>query len=607
MTLNFDTICRTCMTESQALLCIFNEQSSSANNDIVSMLQSITSIRALKDDGLPENVCIGCLAEINRAFTFKNRSERSENTLRQYISRVNSKSELESKIVTNSPVLSGTTDDEGYEIIEVDEDERSIARTELIVDYKNETENDESSSNLSTNVLDGHKVLIVTSSASLPNPINVIYECHICFDTFNSISMSEQHMAKFHGSENESKNDNGTPDSIVGDLGDLGQRQMKDQNRSNGDFCYGPEHDTIPVVVEVHESTSPVLNDEEILSNEEATKDQEEIVPVIVVTGDETTELKFNCRKCGGKFAKERSLNIHIKLNKCTIKNFECGICKKVFVRKKNLDCHMETHNEPSEHSCKVCSQKFQQAEELAIHIQTEHEPGRKYLCPHCWKGFNVSSSLKDHIRIHNGERPYLCSICGKGFSQSTNLNQHVMRHNKTKPYSCPVCSYSFVSKGELDAHSRKHSGLHPFVCELCGSSFTTSSSLVKHNRIHTGERPYACEYCPMRFAALGTLKNHTRTHSGARPFACGICGRTFSQRSDCLSHQETHTADKSFFCQQCYKSFHKKSGLRNHMKIHRKDDLTRVASNPPGVETISNNDDVKIEYVTEIYAANDD
>lgn len=44
MTLNFDTICRTCMTQSQALLGIFDEQDS-PENDVLSMLQSITSIR----------------------------------------------------------------------------------------------------------------------------------------------------------------------------------------------------------------------------------------------------------------------------------------------------------------------------------------------------------------------------------------------------------------------------------------------------------------------------------------------------------------------------------------------------------------------------------
>ncbi len=46
MSLNFETICRTCMTQSQALMCIFDEQNSSPN-DVVSMLQSITTIRVI--------------------------------------------------------------------------------------------------------------------------------------------------------------------------------------------------------------------------------------------------------------------------------------------------------------------------------------------------------------------------------------------------------------------------------------------------------------------------------------------------------------------------------------------------------------------------------
>lgn len=303
--------------------------------------------------------------------------------MRQYLNRLNrnAKSELESKTVTDSSLLSGTIDNENYEIIE--EDERSMSRTELTEDYKNETENEESSSNSLPNVLDERKVLILTTGADLPNPINVLYECHICFDTFNSVSLSEEHMAEFHATEIDSKND--TLDAMIVDIDATCQQQITEHNHSNdnGNFCYKTEQVTLSDVAEVHIETTAV-----VLDDEEAVKTDDEIVPVIVVTGNETTELKFNCQKCGGKFAKERSLNIHIKLNKCTIKSFECGICKKVFVRKKNLDSHMRTHDEPSEYSCKVCSQTFELAEKLAVHIQTEHEPSRKYLCPHCWKGW---------------------------------------------------------------------------------------------------------------------------------------------------------------------------------------------------------------------------
>lgn len=407
MTLNFDTICRTCMSQSQALMCIFEEQNASTNDAVVSMLTSITSIQvykttnsigftfdlpslilvqAFKNDGLPENVCIGCLSEINRAFSFKTRSERSENTLRQYLNRLSNKSQI-----STSSVMSGRTDDGNYEIIEVDEESHI---TESSDNFKMEMENVESSHATSSNdILDRRKVVVLTSSENSPNPINVVYECHVCYDTFDSISLSEQHMTKFHASENAAKDANGTScpicSLIVDDANALDRHIHESHSNDDEDFPYGAEDGHLADVVEIDETTISVQDEcaDEGIANEDTTKD--EIVPVIVMNTNETTEseLKFNCQKCGGKFAKERSLNIHIKLNKCTIKSFQCKICAKVFVRKKNLDCHMKTHAEPSDYSCKVCSEKFTQADKLAIHIQTQHEPSRKYLCPYCWKG----------------------------------------------------------------------------------------------------------------------------------------------------------------------------------------------------------------------------
>lgn len=341
--------------------------------------------QAYKNDGLPENVCIGCLSEINRAFSFKKRSERSENTLRQYLHRLagQSTAENESKLSSDS-VMSGTADDENYEIIEVDEDEQSVSNTEPMENFKNEIENDENSRN---------KVFVLTRNERLPDPINVIYECHKCYDTFDSIALSEQHMAKFH-SENDTKDVTATDERITSPTCSLNfdEAYSLDQHiRQN----HSSDNDVVESHFETEDGNSAdivELDDDgiiqEIVADEVTMKD--EIVPaIIVVTSNESieTDLKFVCQKCGGKFAKERSLNIHTKLNKCTIKSFECKICKKVFVRKKNLNSHMQTHNEPSDYSCKVCNEKFSQADQLAIHIQMQHEPSRKYLCPHCWKG----------------------------------------------------------------------------------------------------------------------------------------------------------------------------------------------------------------------------
>lgn len=362
----------------------------------ISLIISDLIPQAIKDDGLPQNVCIGCLSEIYRAFSFKCRSERSENTLRQYLNRLTVEKETEA---STNPVSSDTTEDLKYEIIE-EEEEQSITKAELTVKSKNGMENDESSG-ISSNVLDRRKVFVLTPNDNLSNPINVVYECHLCYDTFESISSCEQHMTKFHSHENQPKDD-GTAEQIVCpicnlsvDDADILQQHIRENHsndHSNEDEEFYYEDGNVGDTVEIDETTTTIHEDDacivqEIVTNEVPTKDVV-VAPIVIVTNESSdTELKFNCLKCGGKFAKEQSLNIHIKLDKCTIKSFECEICKKVFVRKNNLICHMQTHTKPSAFSCKVCSEKFTQADKLAIHIQKHHEPSRKFLCPYCWKG----------------------------------------------------------------------------------------------------------------------------------------------------------------------------------------------------------------------------
>ena len=137
--------------------------------------------------------------------------------------------------------------------------------------------------------------------------------------------------------------------------------------------------------------------------------------------------------------------------------------------------------------------------------------------------------------------RPNSCHICGKSYARASTLRTHMRTHNGEKPYQCSLCFKSFTQAANLSAHMRTHSGEKPFKCPLCDRRFSQSSSVTTHMRTHSGERPYKCSICSKAFADSSTLTKHFRTHSGEKPYQCHICDAMFSQSGNLNRHMKTH------------------------------------------------------------------
>ncbi|XP_028813216.1 myoneurin isoform X2 [Denticeps clupeoides] len=212
----------------------------------------------------------------------------------------------------------------------------------------------------------------------------------------------------------------------------------------------------------------------------------------------------------------------------------------------------------------------------LRDQLQSKEKP----VCSTCGKIFSELSSLRRHMRIHNGLKPYKCQLCGRTFRQGNQLKTHIRIHTGEKPFKCDRCDKSYAQKCQLVFHCRMHHGEEkPFKCDDCGLQFATSSNLKIHCRKHNGEKPYYCELCEKRFAQASTLTYHMRRHTGEKPYVCDTCGKAFAVSSSLITHSKKHTGEKAkkpvekveapYLCLVCGKRFFTTGELRKHMDYH--------------------------------------
>lgn len=125
------------------------------------------------------------------------------------------------------------------------------------------------------------------------------------------------------------------------------------------------------------------------------------------------------CDKCNMSFAESSNLSKHKKKHTGELRNIKgkphlCSVCGRAFKWASSLSKHMKYHTGHKLLTCKHCGRKYVEARSLRIHMRS-HTGERPYVCTICQKGFTQICNLEKHVRVHTGEKPYLCNICGKG------------------------------------------------------------------------------------------------------------------------------------------------------------------------------------------------
>lgn len=362
MAFTTNRICRTCMAESSALMPIWPTTKSTPvdpSSSITMMLKSFTTIdvsilhlldfrldqwcnagrynlQAFDGDGLPEHVCITCISELNRAYSFKQKCERSEYTLRMYLQVPMEEEQTKRK-----------------DTVESIEPQVTVTVPESPKEQK-----------IQIMVLSRPSLLTSQSATSF------VYQCSSCAATFLSLDTLKQHIITVHNAvqcDQSNRCDETEVDPMStqpnADATIVNQRKFACEICSL-EFVKKDIFDDHCSKIHMQEPFE-MLNDDAADSFEEITYEHYEETEELNETEEMPTQLKteinpadealppnkdtkFYCSRCNASFAKQLSLNIHFNSKKCMQESYECDICNRVFARKKYLLMHMKLHSNRS-------------------------------------------------------------------------------------------------------------------------------------------------------------------------------------------------------------------------------------------------------------------
>uniref|UniRef100_A0A1S4H1V7 Uncharacterized protein n=1 Tax=Anopheles gambiae TaxID=7165 RepID=A0A1S4H1V7_ANOGA len=111
----------------------------------------------------------------------------------------------------------------------------------------------------------------------------------------------------------------------------------------------------------------------------------------------------YSCTKCPKRFLSKASLRAHQAIHPAEVdaRPYECPVCRKQIVGKREYDRHQQTHSELKPFGCGTCGKRFSRRDKLHRHERIHQQAERTFTCPHCTARFVRKDAYESHLKVH--------------------------------------------------------------------------------------------------------------------------------------------------------------------------------------------------------------
>ncbi|KAF6198182.1 hypothetical protein GE061_007929 [Apolygus lucorum] len=471
--------CRLCLKGGEVMCPIFGNGPTNGTPSLPQRIMSCAQIKLSEGDGMPNNVCTTCLAQVDRSYQFKLQCERSDVTLR------------------GSMKAEQLSDDDSEE-----EEQWDMTKftPEVIIKEDNDL-GDESTLNGSYGG-GGDSEMEDYHHQNLPPP--PLYPLATMLVEGGGLPALLQH----------------PPNMAVEQFQDRRQQMYLER------------------AIQQHQQNQRQQNQ---LPNQPQQSLTQELLQPPRSRRCRGGDKLFKCRQCNKSYSFSSALSRHKAVHNTALRPHVCQICNKGFTQVDKLIRHQKTHTMDFFMACDLCQRPFKSFAAYQKHRmaggcmmmnngrapqqpETQQYPQRQTRASTAHQDPSVAPPAQGSPPPASAPDDSSAALASdqSNADESPSPDQQQTptsgrNSGKGKPeFQCKVCDKMFATRGSLEVHSTIHTGVRPFVCSVCNKSFRHKVNLMEHfQRKHSLVRPYICDVCAARFVTKQELVRHYRKHIG--------------------------------------------------------------------------------------------